>query len=554
MEPQMRVSRFAAVVDKAFSSVAHQYPSQEEVKHAKQRIRQKFRQAATSLEESADLAGWPAEKVLSSLAAEALQRLAVNDWFDQVDWPRILAAFVAEATSLGLGSEEQLLPTATWAVQQWQAREREQKLSFFGECKKAPKLAVSEKAPKLSFASKIPRKMPEADSPANVPLEKSLGSPAFPCCAKTRAQKDLLEQSAPVYSRFQGNASKKTRKTLDPKSQSGTALHLDSGYQATAFAKAEPKGAATPAREIDIDLGFLREVECLGVTLQGLQVESTIPSSRSHNLLMPGDVVTSVNSTPVKAHQDFWREVDRAKPGQLRICILPHSAKSSSNAPLPPPPAALKAPPPVAERAPPVSDKKSEPRSRSHSHVSSKDTFGYQRSESSMIVLNCEDIGGSASKCEIFRGEKPSAFPWEAIRCAIAFYEELGFMPQPVCHQATLARHPPPAELRSKLVQCPVVDDDGRQQGRGSDRIFVINLAKTYDCPYVDNSNYRAEVWSKHELWPWLQKGGLALKVEYIFDSFGEFLPSREVTPADRTQTSTGSGRLRIPWSEYGGR
>ena len=101
-----------------------------------------------------------------------------------------------------------------------QAREREQKLSFFGECKKAPKLAVSEKAPKLSFASKIPRlvaatgvvndapdlclsrgKMPEADSPANVPLEKSLGSPAFPCCAKTRAQKDLLEQLAPVYSR-----------------------------------------------------------------------------------------------------------------------------------------------------------------------------------------------------------------------------------------------------------------------------------------------------------------------------------------------------------------
>ncbi|CAK8999237.1 unnamed protein product [Durusdinium trenchii] len=73
-------------------------------------------------------------------------------------------------------------------------------------------------------------------------------------------------------------------------------------------------------------------------------------------------------------------------------------------------------------------------------------------------------------------------------------------------------RHPPPAELRPKLVQCPVMDDDGRQEGRGSDRIFVVNLAKTYACPFVDNSNYREQVWSGHEIWPWLQKGGLAQK------------------------------------------
>ena len=28
-----------------------------------------------------------------------------------------------------------------------------------------------------------------------------------------------------------------------------------------------------------------------------------------------------------------------------------------------------------------------------------------------------------------------------------------------------MTRHPPPPELRPKLVQCPVVDEDGRQEG-----------------------------------------------------------------------------------------
>lgn len=140
-------------------------------------------------------------------------------------------------------------------------------------------------------------------------------------------------------------------------------------------------------------------------------------------------------------------------------------------------------------------------------------------------------------------------FPWDAIGRAIVFYESLGFLTQPVCHQATLARWPPPPELRLKLVQCPVVDDDGRAEGRGSERIFVLNLAQTYDCHFVDNSNYREQVWGGFEQWTWLQQGGLSWKVEYIFDSFGEFLPSREVLCRPRPH-----GRIQVEWSEYGGR
>eukprot|EP00913_Durusdinium_trenchii_P030863 g28905.t1 len=282
-------------------------------------------------------------------------------------------------------------------------------------------------------------------------------------------------------------------------------LHLDSGYKAQKpRARGEPKGA-DDAREIDIDLGFLQEVDSLGVSLQEHSVE-------------------------------------RAKPGRVRVCVLPGSAQSK-----PPPPPSSTKPPPVAPLVAPPADPKSrrkvsavapaieklvDPKADSGPGVvlepepqsSSVPQLGALRQEGAMIVLNCEDG-----------------------LCAIRFYEELGFWPQPVCHQATMHRHPPPAELRPKLVQCPVMDDDGRQEGRGSDRIFVVNLAKTYACPFVDNSNYREQVWSGHEIWPWLQKGGLAQKVEYIFDSFGEFLPSREVAPQPRGQSS--SGRLRTDLS-----
>lgn len=39
-----------------------------------------------------------------------------------------------------------------------------------------------------------------------------------------------------------------------------------------------------------------------------------------------------------------------------------------------------------------------------------------------------------------------------------------------------MTRHPPPSELRPKLVQCPVVDEDGRQEGG---KMMVFFLQKT---------------------------------------------------------------------------
>mmetsp|Transcript_21351 Transcript_21351/g.48094 ORF Transcript_21351/g.48094 Transcript_21351/m.48094 type:complete len:508 (+) Transcript_21351:35-1558(+) len=506
--------RFYAVLDEAFANAEPLCQGEEGVKYAKKRIREKFRQAASSLEENADLVNWPVDRVLQRIADSALQRLSSYKWFDQVDWAEVLAAFAAEANPR-LGTETQLLPVAVDVVERWNRQQDSR------DCWKLDpdlELRALERAAKLS----VPGRKKEAPASGKEFLAK--------------------KSSAKMASR--------------------TPPARDLGYKAVEVQGApksdlpESKRGEADAREIDLDLGFLSEADSLGVSLQGLEVESTLVAYRAHKLLMPGDVVTSVNGVRLKSHQEFWREVDRAKPGQLRMCVLPRSAmQSSAGPPMPPPP---------PKQTSSAEQPKPNPGQKEAGPVQVKDVKTSRArpasSAASMIVLNCEDICSNASKCSAFRSKSSgsgdrTSFPWDAVRCVIAFYEKLGFMPQPVCHQATLARHAPSAELRQKLVQCPVVDDDGRQEGRGSERIFVVNLAKTYDCPFVDNSNYREQSWSGHDLWPWLQKGGLAHKVEYIFDSFGEFLPSREVVPEQSAATtSTVSGRLRIPWSEYGGR
>lgn len=485
---------FRAVLDKAFVNAEVYLPGEEATRCAKKDIRRWCRDAAHSLEEKhPDLHVMSSEKVLQSIASIVLQKVSQYGWFDAVDWSVVLAAFVAENTQLG--REEELLPVALEVVERW--------------CRKRYKESLAAKQ--------------------SVPP----GQTSETCAAG----KEILAKLQGKQTHKMSSERRTSRKDRGYKAAEVDLRELDTDFNYLW------KAAEADLREIDTDLGHLAEDEPLGVSLrQGLlQIEATTSGTKSHEVLKPGDTIKSVNGVTLASQQDFWREVDRARPGQLRICVLPKSASRSLGPPPPPPP------------------KVSEPleipaEGQDTAQIPVREVRRSPNSAGSMIVLNCEDIGSSASKGGMFR-PKGSSYPWDAVRCAIKFYEKLGFMTQPVCHQATLARHSPPAELRKKLVQCPVVDDDGRQEGRGSERIFVVTLAKTYECPFVDNSNYREQAWSGHDLWPWLQKAGLALKVEYIFDGFGEFLPSREVTP-ERTQapTSTVSGRLRIPWSEYGGR
>uniref|UniRef100_A0A7S1EVL8 Uncharacterized protein n=1 Tax=Noctiluca scintillans TaxID=2966 RepID=A0A7S1EVL8_NOCSC len=129
------------------------------------------------------------------------------------------------------------------------------------------------------------------------------------------------------------------------------------------------------------------------------------------------------------------------------------------------------------------------------------------RASCAVIVLNCEDIGRSRSPA--FDGE----FTWRAVEQAITYYEELGFFCHNVCNQATAQRRCPPSHLARKLVKCPVVDGC-----KDSDREFVLRLAVTHGCCFVDNWNYR-EIGET--------KQSLANKIEYIFDTQGVFVPLR---------------------------
>ncbi|CAE7304301.1 unnamed protein product [Symbiodinium sp. CCMP2456] len=487
---------FRAVLDQAqaFVNAELYLPGEEARRCAKKDIRRWFRDAAHSLEKHPDLHIMSCEKVLQCIASAVLQKVSQYGWFDSVDWSVVLAAFVADNTKLG--SQEELLPVALEVVERW--------------CRKRHKESRAAKQ--------------------SVPP----GQTSETCAAG----KEILAKLQGKQTNKMSSERRTSRKDRGYKAAEVDLREIDTDFNYLW------KAAEADLREIDTDLGYLAEDEPLGVSLrQGLlQIEATTSGTKSHEVLKPGDAIRSVNGVTLASQQDFWREVDRARPGQLRICVLPKSASRSLGQPPPPPPPKISEPLEIPAEG------------QDTAQIPVRDVRRSPNSAGSMIVLNCEDIGSSASKGGMFR-PKGSSYPWDAVRCAIKFYEKLGFMTQPVCHQATLARHSPPAELRKKLVQCPVVDDDGRQEGRGSERIFVVTLAKTYECPFVDNSNYREQAWSGHDLWPWLQKEGLALKVEYIFDGFGEFLPSREVTP-ERTQapTSTVSGRLRIPWSEYGGR
>ncbi|CAK0810220.1 unnamed protein product, partial [Prorocentrum cordatum] len=117
-------------------------------------------------------------------------------------------------------------------------------------------------------------------------------------------------------------------------------------------------------------------------------------------------------------------------------------------------------------------------------------------------------------------------FDWDAVRRAIEHYEEAGYEPQGVCGQATLRCNPPPSTIEDRIVPCPVIDECRFSQGPTSARVFVLRLSQAYGCCFVDNSNYRLRVWEEHSAYEWLLERGHGLKISYIFDVFGNYIPA----------------------------
>mmetsp|Transcript_59103 Transcript_59103/g.183286 ORF Transcript_59103/g.183286 Transcript_59103/m.183286 type:complete len:447 (-) Transcript_59103:50-1390(-) len=261
-----------------------------------------------------------------------------------------------------------------------------------------------------------------------------------------------------------------------------------------------------PVDEFEVVVHRTRSSVPLGAVLASLRVQSIKPQSLIDGRLLPGDRLVAVNGCPVGSQEQLLEALAGARTGPLRLRVLrergpaPPAAPAGTQPPLPMPPPPL---PPAAEDA-------------------------AEEAAERLVVLNGEDIGREAAQCPAFEGD---AFAWEGVSRAIAHYERLGLVVQCVCMQETRSRTPPPPDLAQKILACPVIDQDLRpaSKHRRSDRIFTLRLAETYVCPWVDNSNYRASAWEDHSSWGWLQCVGAALKIGYVFDCFGQFVPSRNL-------------------------
>lgn len=143
---------------------------------------------------------------------------------------------------------------------------------------------------------------------------------------------------------------------------------------------------------------------------------------------------------------------------------------------------------------------------------------------SKSVVLNCANIGFHyAAATEREEGH----FSWEGVRRAIKFYDDAGLKPQGVCKNRTALMCPVPDDLAARVSVCPVVDDLP-----DVDDLFTIRMAQRFDCQYVDNDNYRdwkmdrEKRGTDNELREWLVNGkGARLKVTYVFDGTGNFIP-----------------------------
>jgi len=152
------------------------------------------------------------------------------------------------------------------------------------------------------------------------------------------------------------------------------------------------------------------------------------------------------------------------------------------------------------------------------------------------VVINCANVGTvySESRRQLYAthltdpgSSSKKGFDWDGVRRVFQYYGSHGLQPQGVCKNRTAVVSPVPVDLKAKVIVCPVVDDQ-----RDADDLFTIRLAMRYGCQLVDNDNYRD--WKREEgkwgttddIRDWLHGDGVRLKVSYVFDRMGRFIPS----------------------------
>lgn len=340
-------------------------------------------------------------------------------------------------------------------------------------------------------------------------------------------------------------------------------VHRSAADEATA-AQAVALPAAPQAgdvHEIELVINRKHENSAIGAVLRGLCVQFLRPNSPGAAALAVGDTITAVAGHRVETQEEFLSQLACATPGPICFTVLPAVARQVQQSGPPGPPSPMHTrdavgtpsppgPPPISARAPNAAATagvcpRASSRQPSATALGPAPPLGIQlppgtgggkaaSAAGRVIVLNCEDISRYANRCPAF--QDLNADRWQAVARAVAYYEERGFAPQGVVRQVTTQRSTLPVGLAEKLVQCPVIDSDGRSaRAQTPERLFALRLAQTYGCPFVDNSNYREPDWEGQEAWDWLQRGGADLKIQYVFDCFGQFVPSRDAAQAVTT-------------------
>eukprot|EP00927_Polykrikos_kofoidii_P056026 TRINITY_DN50204_c0_g1_i1.p1 TRINITY_DN50204_c0_g1~~TRINITY_DN50204_c0_g1_i1.p1 ORF type:complete len:656 (-),score=47.10 TRINITY_DN50204_c0_g1_i1:144-2111(-) len=154
---------------------------------------------------------------------------------------------------------------------------------------------------------------------------------------------------------------------------------------------------------------------------------------------------------------------------------------------------------------------------------SSRDTW--------QVVLNCANIGHTYAETVLHRRGK---FSWQGVHTAMEYYRSRGFYVHAVCKRETHHRNPIPDKfwcLQRCVIDTPVVD----VVGQSVDDLFTLRIARKENCFFVDNDNYRD--WKKtndfqraraaDDISEWLRDNESRLKICYIFQADGQFVPHK---------------------------
>mmetsp|Transcript_50617 Transcript_50617/g.147174 ORF Transcript_50617/g.147174 Transcript_50617/m.147174 type:complete len:540 (-) Transcript_50617:28-1647(-) len=520
---------FYEVVEEEYARVRKHPCDDAEATKDKKRIRSKFRHVGASMDVADGGRGSDASDVMEQFIESALERFdsTGQPWVVSMDWARLFAVF-AEHAWPRLGAPWLLQQIAEEVVDKWH-ESCGRPCRYFGEAAGIEQAAEGRQSPPLDC-------IPSSPSLWLGPLRHH----------------GIAEGTPPVVA-------------VDD-------IRWKSPTQPPSPRKPPPPPTPPPRyscearnREVPVFIDFLPPGERLGICLDGLRVESIRPNSVAERFLAVGDVLATISGRRVQSEREFLALLETARPGPVRLTVArkvkcmscgpqvaalaaaegnaagaedgasrrewaryaeppatgpPAAGRGKLQKPATPARAQLVAPPPWA---PGIFEKLRPALKQMRAEV-------WDRDAEHLVVLNCEDIGAFAACSPSLWGR---GFPWKAVERAVSYFEALGYDTWPVIGSITAMRHPPPRDLEAKLVRIPAIDADpggGIPRARTPQRVSVLRMAEEYQCWWVDNANYRASSWEGHASWEWLQISGMDRKVEYLFDTFGNFVPLRNVT------------------------